>query len=97
MKLKKPLSEAELERQITAINALDTKLIDTSEIGRLTANDFKDAVFNPYYKPIKKQITVRLDEAVIEWLKGQGKGYQTKLNAIMKQAMIDDLKVKNHN
>jgi uncharacterized protein (DUF4415 family) len=48
--------------------------------------------FNPYYKPVKKQLTVRLDAVLIEWLKGQGKGYQTRLNDILKKAMIDDLK-----
>jgi len=32
----------------------------------------------------KKQLTVRFDEDVIEWFKGQGKGYQSHMNAILK-------------
>ncbi|MGH8547175.1 MAG: BrnA antitoxin family protein [Methylococcales bacterium] len=33
--------------------------------------------------PLKKQLTLRLNEDVLDWLKKQGKGYQTKINAIL--------------
>lgn len=39
------------------------------------------------WPPEKKQLTVRIDADVIEWLKGQGKGYQTRLNRILRVAM----------
>ncbi len=32
----------------------------------------------------KRQITVRLDEEVIDWFKSQGKGYQTRMNAVLR-------------
>ncbi len=32
----------------------------------------------------KRQITVRLDAEVIDWFKGQGKGYQTRMNAVLR-------------
>jgi uncharacterized protein (DUF4415 family) len=32
----------------------------------------------------KKQITVRLDADVVAWFKGQGKGYQTRINAVLR-------------
>ncbi len=32
----------------------------------------------------KKQITVRLDKDVIAWFKLQGKGYQTRMNAVLR-------------
>jgi len=35
----------------------------------------------------KQQVTVRLDADVFQWLKGMGKGYQTKLNRILRAAM----------
>ncbi len=39
------------------------------------------------YKPIKKAVNVRIDADVLEWLKMQGEGYQTRLNAILRRAM----------
>lgn len=35
----------------------------------------------------KTQITVRLDRDVLEWFRGQGKGYQTRMNAVLKAYM----------
>ena len=78
MKLKNPLSADELERQIAAISNIKDEEINTSDIPLLTNDFFKNAIVNPYYKPVKKQLTVRLDAVLIEWLKGQGKGYQTR-------------------
>ena len=40
------------------------------------------------YKPIKKTVQIRLDADVIEWLKQDGSGYQTRANAILRQAML---------
>jgi uncharacterized protein (DUF4415 family) len=40
------------------------------------------------YKPIKKSINVRLDADVIEWLKSAGAGYQTRINAILRDVML---------
>jgi uncharacterized protein (DUF4415 family) len=35
----------------------------------------------------KKQLTVRLDTDVIDWFRSQGKGYQTRMNAALRQFM----------
>jgi len=40
------------------------------------------------YKPIKKTVQIRLDADIIEWLKQEGAGYQTRANAILRQAML---------
>jgi len=40
------------------------------------------------YKPIKKTVNVRLDADVIEWLQSAGKGYQTRMNSILREAML---------
>jgi uncharacterized protein (DUF4415 family) len=40
------------------------------------------------YKPIKKTVNVRLDADVIEWLQSAGKGYQTRMNTILREAML---------
>ena len=51
---------------------------------------------NPFYKPTKQVTTVRIDADVMQWLKaqGKGKGYQTRMNKILRDAMLKEL--KNH-
>jgi len=41
-----------------------------------------------FYKPIKKIVQMRLDADVLEWLRQAGPGYQTRANAILRQAML---------
>ena len=40
------------------------------------------------YRPIKKAVNVRLDADIIEWLQSAGKGYQTRMNTILREAML---------
>jgi uncharacterized protein (DUF4415 family)/uncharacterized DUF497 family protein len=40
------------------------------------------------YKPVKTTVQIRLDADVLEWLKHDGPGYQTRANAILRQAML---------
>lgn len=32
----------------------------------------------------KEQVTLRLDREVLRWFRGQGKGYQTRINAVLR-------------
>jgi uncharacterized protein (DUF4415 family) len=41
-----------------------------------------------FYKPVKRQTTVRIDADILAWLKTYGRGYQTKINAILRQEML---------
>lgn len=59
--------------------------IDFSDIP-LTV-DWSKAMVGKYYRPIKKSFTIRLDADVLAWLKGQGKGYQTRINDLLRVAM----------
>ncbi|HEY1810542.1 MAG TPA: BrnA antitoxin family protein [Acidobacteriaceae bacterium] len=40
-----------------------------------------------FYRPPKKPVTMRLDQDVVEWLKSYGRGYQTRVNALLRHAM----------
>jgi len=42
------------------------------------------------YKPVKKQITARIDADVLDWLKSHGKGYQSRINAILRREMLQN-------
>jgi uncharacterized protein (DUF4415 family) len=41
---------------------------------------------------VKQQITARVDADVLAWLKSQGKGYQARMNAILRREMLASLK-----
>ena len=49
------------------------------------------AVVGKFYRPIKKPLTIRLDADVLAWLKSQGKGYQTRLNSLLRAAMEEQI------
>jgi uncharacterized protein (DUF4415 family) len=79
------------QRALAKLAARPDSEIDFSDIPEATEDFWKRAVRNPFYRPIKKQVTLRLDSDVIAWLRGQGKGYQTKANALLREAMIKHL------
>jgi uncharacterized protein (DUF4415 family) len=66
--------------------------IDFSDIPPLKESFWKNAVRNPFYRPVKQQLTVRLDADVVAWLRQHGKGYQTRLNRVLREAMLEDIK-----
>ena len=46
------------------------------------------AAVRPYTSPQPKvQLTLRLDQDVIDWFRGQGRGYQTHINAALRSYM----------
>jgi len=56
--------------------------IDCNDIPELTAEFWKDAKL--VMPEEKKQLTIRLDNDVLEWFKSQGKGYQTRINTVLR-------------
>lgn len=82
-----PQQQAELE----ALKAMPDEAIDYSDIAPLPDEFWKNAVANPLYRPTKTSTTVRLDADVLLWLKSKGKGYQTRINRILREAMLSEL------
>ena len=62
---------------------------DTDDMPELTAAQLAEMQQGVLYRPVKKQITARLDADVLAWLKAQGKGYQSRMNAILREAMLN--------
>ena len=77
-------------REIRALSAMPEKRIDTSDIKPLSPAFWREAVRNPFFRPVKQSTTVRIDSDVLAWLKAQGKGCQTRLNRILRTAMLED-------
>jgi uncharacterized protein (DUF4415 family) len=85
-----PLTAKERD-DLKALSALPEEQIDTSDIPPLTEAFWENAVRNPFYRPVKQQITVRMDADVLMWPRSSGRGYQTKLNDILRQAMLREI------
>lgn len=69
--------------------------IDFSELPELTEEFWRNAVTNPFYRPVKKQVTLRIDADILAWLRQQGsEGYQSRLNALLRNVMLRDLESK---
>jgi uncharacterized protein (DUF4415 family) len=49
--------------------------------------DWSGAEIGKFYRPPKKSVTIRLDQDVLDWLKAYGRGYQTKVNLLLRHAM----------
>jgi len=62
--------------------------IDTSDIPEI--KDWSGAVVGKFYRPIKEAVSIRLDADILAWFKGQGSGYQTRINEVLRKAMASD-------
>lgn len=69
--------------------------IDYSDIPPSSDEQWSNAERGKFYRPLKTQASVRIDADVMEWLKRPGKGYQTRLNAILREAMLRDQNKNN--
>lgn len=71
------------------LDALREENIDLSDAPEITPEMFAQAVVRRGLKmpPGKQQITIRLDEDVLQWFRDQGEGYQTRINALLRAYM----------
>jgi len=77
-----------VRKELVALANRSENDIDYSDIPATTRKDWADAVRGKFYRPVKRQLTVRVDADVLAWLKSHGKGYQSRLNAILRSAML---------
>lgn len=66
------------------LSEMDDKAISTDEIPELDDTFFERARVRV---PAKQPVTLRIDEDVLEWFKSQGKGYQTRINRLLRLYM----------
>lgn len=88
--MKKATSKLTPEQQaeLKALAALPDERINTGDVPEVT--DWSGARRGMFYRPVKRQLTLRLDADVIEWFrehapKGDGEGYQTRINRALRE------------
>ena len=81
----KALTE-EQEAEIGALASLPDEKIDTSDVPEIL--DWSGARRGLLYRPVKQQITLRLDADVVAWFRANapnGRGYQTEMNRVLRE------------
>ena len=74
-------------KELRDLGEMKQKDIDLSDLPEV--RDWAGAAVGKFYRPIKKPLTLRVDADVLAWLKSQGKGYQTRINEILRSAMVN--------
>ena len=88
-----PALTADQETELKAVRAKPDSEIDYSDIPPLQESFWKKAVQNPFYRPTKTSTTVRIDSDVLHWLRSHGRGYQSRINAILRREMLVSIKI----
>src|SRR5881397_1457689 len=91
-----PADPAPLRRkqkaELAALAEMPDDKIDYSDIPTMPAAFWKNATRRGFYRPVKRQLTVRIDADILAWLKSQGTEYHSRLNQILRSAMRKGLK-----
>jgi len=80
----------EQSEELKALAELPDDEIDFSDIPELTDAFFANAVRNPFYKPMKQPVTIRLDSDVVAWFKAKSGKYQSNINTTLREAMLNN-------
>ncbi len=84
--------KADLER----LRNMSDDEIDTSDIPETL--DWSGAVRGMFYRPVKQQITLRVDADVVAWFKEHagenGRGYQTEINKALREHVVREEREK---
>lgn len=87
----RPLT-ARQKRELKKLAAMPESAIDTSDIPELPSESWKHAVRGKWYRPVKQPVSIRLDADVLAWLKSQGSGYQTRVNTLLREKMLQEIR-----
>jgi uncharacterized protein (DUF4415 family) len=79
------VSKKSIKSDLAKLDRMTDAHIDYSDIPPLGNEFFTKAT--AAWPPAKRQLTIRLDIDVLDWLKANGRGYQTRINRILRAAM----------
>jgi uncharacterized protein (DUF4415 family) len=85
---------SEQKQRLEALAKLPDDQIDFSDAPVLPDSAWANAVRGRFYRPVKQAVSLRLDADVLDWLKKDGEGYQTRANQMLRERMLQDLNVR---
>jgi uncharacterized protein (DUF4415 family) len=69
------------------------RALDTNpEAPTLSLEKWEHGEIGKFYRPIKTAVSVRIDNDVLVWLKSKGEGHISRVNEILRNAMLSELK-----
>ena len=74
---------AEERAALEAVANMPDSEIDTSDTPEIA--DWSGAIRGGLYRPVKRLTSLRLDADLLEWFKRDGEGYQTRINAALRE------------
>lgn len=83
----------ELKAELERIAAMPDDTIDLSDMPEVT--DWSNWRRGQFYRPVKQQLTLRLDADIIDWFKTQAggkRGYQTAINAALRKVVEEEMR-----
>ncbi len=80
------------KKRLKEIEAIKDEDIDYSDIPEADESFWRRAELQ--MPQPKKGVYVRLDTDVLDWLKSKGKGYQTRMNAMLRTLMQSDQRAR---
>jgi len=72
-------------KELKSLARMPDEKIDLTDAPEV--REWRGAVVGKFYRPIKRPVTIRVDADVLAWLKRRGKGYQTRINRLLREAM----------
>lgn len=87
--MKKKITTKTYGTDMERLKAMTNDEIDFSDIPRTTPEFWARGIVRKGLKPVvrKNQLTLRIDQDVIEFFRTQGQGYQTKINQLLRAYM----------
>jgi uncharacterized protein (DUF4415 family) len=74
-----------IAKELAALARMADEKIDLTDAPEV--REWRGAVVGRFYRPIKSPVTIRVGADVLAWLKRQGRGYQTRINKPLREAM----------
>jgi uncharacterized protein (DUF4415 family) len=71
----------------TAWGKRDRRLDNDPDAPQLPPEYWSNAMIGKYYRPLKTQISFRIDNEVLDWLKSKGEGHLSRINEILRERM----------
>jgi uncharacterized protein (DUF4415 family) len=73
----------ELQAELNALAAMPESEIDTTDMPPIA--DWSNVVRGGFYRPVKRPLSLRVDADVLDWFQRQGQGYQSRMNAALRE------------
>jgi len=77
--------DAKQKREIKTLGEMNEQDINLADIPESTT--WANAEVGKFFRPVKKQLTLRIDMDVVDWFQSQGSKYQTRMNLALREFM----------